>query len=183
MLRPPPTVQYCTSVAQMENSRVISYYSGRFNGAERRSRITRRELLAVVKALKHFKTLLLGVPVTVRTDHACLQNLFKSKSLIAQFERHLDFVSQFDLKIEYSPGKTQCISDFLSRLEVGDEHEPRCCEANGVIGCRSRRPKAQFQRGAGSSRAIQARATRHGGMSNFLDRHGKLVEAVRDVVT
>lgn len=35
--------------------------------------MTRRELLAIVRAISHFKYYLCGLPFTVRTDHSALQ--------------------------------------------------------------------------------------------------------------
>ncbi|RVE62229.1 hypothetical protein OJAV_G00155100 [Oryzias javanicus] len=54
---------------------VVAYFSKTFNKAERRYCVTRRELLAVVKAIGHFRYYLCGLPFTVRTDHSALQRI------------------------------------------------------------------------------------------------------------
>ncbi len=58
-------------LAQMtaDGERVVAYYSRTFNKAERRYCVTRRELLAVVSAVRHFRYYLGGLHFTVRTDH------------------------------------------------------------------------------------------------------------------
>lgn len=61
------------SQATTEGERVVAYYSRTFNKAEKRYCVTRRELLAVVSAIRHFKYYLGGLHFTVRTDHSALQ--------------------------------------------------------------------------------------------------------------
>ena len=59
--------------------RVISYYSKSLNKAERNYCVTRRELLAVVNAVKHYHHYLYGAPkFTIRTDHSALRWLLNS---------------------------------------------------------------------------------------------------------
>ena len=50
----------------------IAYYSKTFNKEEQNYCVTRREMLAVVRALKHFRPYIYGQNVLVRTDHASL---------------------------------------------------------------------------------------------------------------
>jgi len=57
----------------------VAYYSRTSNKAERRYCVTRCELLAIVRAVRHFKYYLCGLPFTVRTDHSTLQWLMSFK--------------------------------------------------------------------------------------------------------
>ena len=68
-------------LSQKQKSRdvVIAYYSKTLRPAEQNYCITRRELLAVVKAVKHFKPNLYGQKFVLRTDHASLQWLCRWK--------------------------------------------------------------------------------------------------------
>lgn len=50
-------------------NRVVAYYSKAINKAERKYCVTRRELVAVIFAVRHLKYYLCGLPFTVRTDH------------------------------------------------------------------------------------------------------------------
>lgn len=63
--------------------RVIAYASRTLSKSERRYCVTRKELLAVVFAFKHFRHYLYGHKVVVRTDHSALKWLlnFKDRSL------------------------------------------------------------------------------------------------------
>ena len=57
---------------QQEKERVIAYYSKTLAPAKRNYCVTRRELLAVVKAVKHFRSYLYGQRFKLRMDHASL---------------------------------------------------------------------------------------------------------------
>jgi hypothetical protein len=125
--------------------RIVSYFSGKFAPAEVYACVTKRELLGIIKSLKHFRPLLTAGKVKVRSDHACLRYLLTSRELLPQFARWSDFVSQFQLTIEYAPGKTQLISDWLSRAEFEDDNTPRPCEVNGIKRCKHCRTKAELR--------------------------------------
>ena len=60
------------SQVQQGKERVIAYYSKTLSPAERNYCVTRRELLAVVKSMKHFRPYLYGQQFRLRTDHASL---------------------------------------------------------------------------------------------------------------
>ena len=57
---------------QQEKERVITYYSKTLTPAERNYCVTHRELLAVVKDVKHFRPYLCGQKFRLWTDHASL---------------------------------------------------------------------------------------------------------------
>ena len=56
--------------------RVIAYASRVLSKPERRSCVTRKELLAAISFVKHFHPYLLGKPFTLRTDHNSLTWLY-----------------------------------------------------------------------------------------------------------
>ena len=60
------------SQVQDEEERVIAYVSKSLEGSEQRYCTARKELLAVVRALKHFKCYLYGQKITVRTDNSAV---------------------------------------------------------------------------------------------------------------
>jgi len=78
---------------------VIGYGSRLFNLAERSYCTTRQELAAIVFGLKRFRHYLLGRKVLVRSDHAALSFLRRSKDPVAQQASWLDFIEQFDITI------------------------------------------------------------------------------------
>ncbi|KAJ8352500.1 hypothetical protein SKAU_G00239760 [Synaphobranchus kaupii] len=67
-----------------DGERVVAYYSRALGKAERNYCVTRRELLAVVRALHHFRPYLQGSHFLLRTDHASLTWLLTFKDPEAQ---------------------------------------------------------------------------------------------------
>jgi hypothetical protein len=113
-------------------TRIVAYYSKMFSPEERRYCTTRKEMTAIVRALRHWRPYLVGRKVHVKSDHSSLQYLLKCKHLPPQWGRYLDLLSEFDLEIQYVPGREQKISDYLSRFAVrpcensADEPCPQC---------------------------------------------------------
>ena len=64
---------------QNGQERALSYYSQRLSRAGCSYCVTRRELLAVAKAIQRFHPYLCGRSFTVRTDHAALRWLLNFK--------------------------------------------------------------------------------------------------------
>jgi len=81
--------------------RVIAYASRALSEAEKRYCITRKELLGVVFGLKKFRQHLLGRLMVVRTDHAALTHLLRTKEPIGQQGRWLDLLGEFQLTIQH----------------------------------------------------------------------------------
>ena len=67
------------SHVQDGKERVISHFSHRLSKAERNYCVTRRELLAVIKAFRRFHPYLYGRAFTLRTHHAPLRWLLNFK--------------------------------------------------------------------------------------------------------
>ena len=95
--------------------RVIAYASTTLSKAEQNYCVTRRELLAVVYFLKHFRPYLYGQDVTVRTDHGALRWLFNFKNPEGQLARWLEVISQYRLTLVHRAGRQHCNADGLSR--------------------------------------------------------------------
>ena len=62
------------------SERVIAYYSKSMTQPERNYCVTRKELLAVVRAVGHFRPYLCGQNFLLRTDHAALVWLMKTST-------------------------------------------------------------------------------------------------------
>ena len=103
------------SQIQEGKERVIAYYSKTLAPPERNYCVTRRELLAVVKAMKHFRPYLYGTKFTLRTDHASLRWLCRRKEPSAQVTRWQEIMSAFSYKLEHRAGKRHGNADELSR--------------------------------------------------------------------
>ena len=104
------------SQIQDGNERVIAYGSRTLSTAERNYCVTRKEMLALVFFVKHFKHYLLGREFTLRTDHGSLVWLHKFKDPDGQIARWLQQLAAFTFKIQHRPGKRHGNADSLSRI-------------------------------------------------------------------
>lgn len=79
-----------------------------------------RELLAIYKALKYLKNLVLGRQLIIKTDHKPLTFMFKQKSDKAspRQARQMDFISQYTTEIIHIKGVENTVADALSRIET-----------------------------------------------------------------
>ena len=107
------------SQVQDGKERVIAYASRSLSKTERRYCVTRREMLALVEFVKHFKSYLLAKPFRARVDHASLRWLLSFREPEGQVARWLQQIAVFDFQIEYRPGKQHGNSDALSRMPCG----------------------------------------------------------------
>ena len=94
---------------------VITYYSKSLNPAQQKYCTTRRELLAVVATLDHFKGYVWGPKFLVRTDHATLVWLTNLKNIQGMLARWLAKLQQFNFNIVHRPGAQHGNADGLSR--------------------------------------------------------------------
>ena len=95
---------------------VVCYGSKSLSKPERRYCVTRRELLAVVYFVKHYRQYLLGKKFTVRSDHQPLKWLFKLKEPTGQVARWLELLQSYDFVIDYRAGKQHGNADGMSRV-------------------------------------------------------------------
>ena len=96
--------------------RPIAFASRTLTKPERRYCVTRKELLAVVFFVKHFKHYLYGKQFIVRTDHGSLRWLLNFKNPEGQLARWLQVLSSYDMTIVHRPGRQHRNADALSRI-------------------------------------------------------------------
>ena len=108
------------SQEQEGRERVIAYYSKTFSPPERNYCVTRRELLATVKAIKHFRPYLYGRKFRLRTDHASLRWLCRRKEPSNQVARRLEILAEFSYILEHRAGLKHGNADGLSRQSCED---------------------------------------------------------------
>ena len=113
------------SQVQNGNEVVLAYASRSLSRAERNYDVTRKELLAIIFALKTFKQYVLGRRFTIRTDHAALQWLKRTPEPMAQLARWLAFIEQFHFDISHRAGARHGNADGLSRIPPRDMID--CC--------------------------------------------------------
>ena len=110
---------------------VIAYYSKSLNPAQQKYCTTRRELLAVVATLDHFKGYIWGPKFVVRTDHAALVWLKNLKNIQEMLARWLAKLQQFHFEIIHRPGVQHGNADGLSRCP---QCERGACALNPCAG-------------------------------------------------
>uniref|UniRef100_A0A3B3RSX8 Reverse transcriptase RNase H-like domain-containing protein n=1 Tax=Paramormyrops kingsleyae TaxID=1676925 RepID=A0A3B3RSX8_9TELE len=115
------------AVLSQVGGHVIGYFSRSLSRAERNYCVTRRELLAVVAALKHFRPYLYGQRFQLRTDHTSLTWLLSFKEPEGQLARWLEVLQTFDFEARHRAGRLHGNADALSRRPCS-EGECRFCE-------------------------------------------------------
>lgn len=95
----------------------VAYFSGKLSPAEINYEIYDKELLAVVRALEHWRPELEGTiePVSIITDHKNLEYFMTTKTLNRRQARWSEFLSRFNFVITYRPGKQGGKPDSLTR--------------------------------------------------------------------
>ena len=94
----------------------VAYYSRTLSKPERKYAVTRKEMLAVVESLKHFRFYVLGRHFIVRSDHSALQWLRNFKEPAGQVARWLERLAEYDFEIVHRAGKNHANADGLSRI-------------------------------------------------------------------
>ena len=95
--------------------RPIAYASKKFDGREAFYCARRREMLAIIKFVKHFNVYLKGPTFMIRTDHASLRYIRTVTDLTAQFFRWIMFLEEYSYKIEIRKGVLHANADGMSR--------------------------------------------------------------------
>ena len=95
--------------------RVLGYASRTLSKTERNYCVTRRELLAVIHFVKHFRPYLYGRHFTIRTDHSSLLWLINFKEPEGQLARWIEAIEHYDYEVVHRPGAKHGNADGLSR--------------------------------------------------------------------
>ncbi|KEP45888.1 putative Transposon Tf2-1 polyprotein, partial [Rhizoctonia solani 123E] len=114
---------------QQEDERLhpVSYMSKSFTDAEKNYNTHDKELLAIIKALEHWRIFLEGTekPITVFMDHRNLEYWQKSRNFNWRHAQWHLLLANFTFHIHYQPGKQSGKPDALSRRsDHSDIEEP-----------------------------------------------------------
>jgi len=97
--------------------RPIAFFSKVMSPAQRNYCATRRELLAVIAAMQHFRHYLLNNEIILRTDHHSLKWLRTFKHPEGILARWIETLAEFSYTVEHRPGRVHCNADGLSRQQ------------------------------------------------------------------
>lgn len=75
-----------------------------------------KELLAIIRALKKWRSDLMGSVFEVYTDHRTLENFDTQKDLSRRQLRWQEFLSQYECSFVYIKGEDNTVADGLSRV-------------------------------------------------------------------
>jgi ribonuclease HI len=99
----------------MQDDHVVSYTSRQLKKHEVNYPTHDLELAAVVHALKIWRHYLMGKRCELYTDHKILKYIFTQSNLNLWQRRWLELIKDYDLGINYHPGKANVVADALSR--------------------------------------------------------------------
>ena len=89
------------SQIQGGEEQVIGYVSKSLEGSKQRYCTARKELSAVVRALKHFKCYLYGQKITVRTDNSVVSWLHRSKDPVGHPAWWIEVIDTYDITFQH----------------------------------------------------------------------------------
>jgi hypothetical protein len=98
----------------MQGGRVAAYASRQLKKHETNYPTHDLELASVVHALKTWRHYLMGKRSEVFTDHKSLKYIFTQKDLNMRQRRWLELIKDYDVSLQYHPGKANIVADALS---------------------------------------------------------------------
>lgn len=101
--------------------KVIGYYSCTFTKPQENYTTTEKEALAVVMALRYFRSYLEGKHFKLFTDNQALTYLLELALPKGRIARWVSEIQQFSFDITHRPGQRHQDADALSRLHVPQE--------------------------------------------------------------
>ncbi|SAL96276.1 hypothetical protein, partial, partial [Absidia glauca] len=101
-----------------DQERFIGYMARSLSPSERNYNTTKRELLAIVFALKKFHKYLWGNPFTLYTDHRALTYIHTQTIASPMMINWLDTILDYSFTIVHKPGDLNIFPDLLSRLDT-----------------------------------------------------------------
>ncbi|XP_065049792.1 uncharacterized protein LOC135679736 [Musa acuminata AAA Group] len=93
----------------------MAYKSHKLNETERWYPVHEKEMTAVVHYLRVWRHYLLGSQFVLRTKNIALSYFQTQKKLSPKQARWQDFLAEFNIELEYKPGKENVVTDALSQ--------------------------------------------------------------------
>ena len=147
------------SQIQDGHERVIAYASSTLNKHERRYCVTRKEMLALVRFVKHFRPYLYGQDFLIRIDHSSLRWLMSFREPEGQVARWLELLAEYQFEIQHRPGKLHGNADALSRVDCAQctQCKRDACPTGAVTANKASKPRKSI--GAMPCQRVQVQET------------------------
>lgn len=102
---------------ELKALRPIGFFSRKLTPAEINYPIYDKEFLAIKASLENWRYLLIDttIPVRIECDHRNLSYFKETRNLSRRQARYLDFLSDYNIEIVYTPGRELVVADPLSR--------------------------------------------------------------------
>ncbi|KAG8489174.1 hypothetical protein CXB51_017220 [Gossypium anomalum] len=102
----------------MQEGRVVAYASRQLKPHEKNYPTHDLELAAIIFALKIWRHYLFGERCHVYSDHKSLKYLMTQRDLNLRQKRWLELLKDYELVIDYHPGKANVVADALSHKSL-----------------------------------------------------------------
>uniref|UniRef100_A0A0N5BUP1 RT_RNaseH_2 domain-containing protein n=1 Tax=Strongyloides papillosus TaxID=174720 RepID=A0A0N5BUP1_STREA len=99
----------------IQDNRPVAFISRSLTKSEKNYPPIKLEAIALIYAMRTFKSYIYGKQTQVYTDHKPLLALIKNKNLKGILERFQLAIMEFDVKIDYVKGPDNHMADYLSR--------------------------------------------------------------------
>jgi hypothetical protein len=105
----------------MQDGQVVSYASHQLRKHEENYPTHDLELAAVVHALKIWRHYLISHRCEIYSDQKSLKYIFTQNDLNLRQRRRLELIKDYDLGINYQPGKANVVADALIHKKYCNE--------------------------------------------------------------
>jgi hypothetical protein len=112
---------YCDASRQglgcvlMQEGKVVAYACRQLRKHKQNYPTHDLELATIVHALKIWRHYMIGNKCQIFTNHKSLKYIFTQRDLNLRQRRWLELIKDYDLDIQYHPGKANVVADALSR--------------------------------------------------------------------
>jgi len=106
---------FAIGVVHMQDGYPVAYESRKLQDRERRYPVHEKEMTAIIHCLHVWRHYLIGNPFFVNTDNVAASYFASQPKLSVKQPRWQDFLAEFDMSIEYRPGRHNALADALSR--------------------------------------------------------------------
>ena len=104
-------------VVLIQDERPTSFESRPMKGKYLHKAIYEKEILAILHALKKWRSYLMGIQFKVKTDHDSLKYFLKQRLSFEEKQKWVTKMLGYDFEIIYKKGKQNVVEDALSRKD------------------------------------------------------------------